>query len=178
MLDMMESELISGKRNPEHEKQYAKYFEINTTPIRGIKVTPKQEIINKAEKDYGFFVLISNEIKDPILALETYRNKDLVEKAFGNLKERLNLRRTAVSSESSLEGKLFVQFVALIYLSYIKKKMSEKGLYQSYTMQELLDELDVIEVFENPGNALRVGEVTKKQEELYKALGVAPITTL
>jgi len=178
MLDMLETELVSGKRDPEHEKQYTKYFEINTTPIRGIKVTPKQETINNAEKDYGFFALISNEVKDPIKALETYRNKDVVEKAFGNLKERLNLRRTAVSSESSLEGKLFVQFVALIYLSYIKKRMSEKGLYQDYTMQELLDELDVIEVFENPGNALRVGEVTKKQEELYRSLGVAPITTL
>ncbi|ABR49269.1 transposase, IS4 family protein [Alkaliphilus metalliredigens QYMF] len=167
MLDILESELISGKRNSEHEKQYAKYFEIATTPVRGTTVTAKQDIISKAEKDYGFFALISNEIKDPIIALETYRNKDLVEKAFGNLKERLNLRRTAVSSESSLEGKLFVQFVALIYLSHIKKKMSEKELYQSYTMQELLDELDVIEAFENPGNALRVGEVTKKQEGLY-----------
>ena len=178
LLDMLETELISGNSNPEHEKQYAKYFETTTTPIRGTKVTPKQEAIAKAEKDYGFFVLISNEIKDPIIALETYRNKDLVEKAFGNLKERLNLRRTAVSSESSLEGKLFVQFIALIYLSYIKKQMSEKGLYKSYTMQELLDELDVIEAFENPGSALRVGEVTKKQAELYRALGVIPPTTL
>ena len=178
MIDMLEAELISGNRNPEHEKQYVKYFDIISTPIRGIKVTPKQDAIAKAEKDYGFFVLISNEIKDPILALETYRNKDLVEKAFGNLKERLNLRRTAVSSESSLEGKLFVQFVALIYLSYLKKQMSEKELYKSYTMQELLDELDVIEAYENPGSALRVGEVTKKQSELYKAMGVTPPNTL
>lgn len=178
MLDKLETELISGNRNPEHEKQYTKYFEINTTPKRGTKVAVKQEIVKNAEKDYGFFVLISNEIKDPITALETYRNKDLVEKAFGNLKERLNLRRTAVSSESALEGKLFVQFVALIYLSYIKKRMSEKEMYQSYTMQELLDELDVIEVFENPGSALRIGEVTKKQEELYNTLGVKPINTL
>ena len=178
LLDMLEAELISGNHNPEHEKQYAKYFETTTTPIRGTKVTPKQEVIAKAEKDYGFFVLISNEIKDSIIALETYRNKDLVEKAFGNLKERLNLRRTAVSSESSLEGKLFVQFIALIYLSYIKNQMSEKGLYKSYTMQELLDELDVIEAFENPGSTLRVGEVTKKQAELYRALGVIPPNTL
>lgn len=178
MLDQLETELLSGNRHPEHEKQYSRYFEVLTTPIRGTKVTAKQEAIAKAEKDYGFFVLISNEIKDPIKALELYRNKDLVEKAFGNLKERLNLRRTAVSSESALEGKLFVQFVALIYLSYIKKQMSEKRLYQDYTLQELLDELDVIEAFEHPGRALRVGEVTKKQEELYRTLGVVPPTTL
>jgi transposase len=178
LLDTLEIELASGKRNPEHEKQYAKYFEISTTPIRGAKVIPKEKAITQAEKDYGYFVLISNEIKDPIIALETYRNKDLVEKAFGNLKERLNLRRTAVSSESSLEGKLFVQFIALIYLSHIKKQMSEKGLFKDYTMQELLDELDVIEAFEHPGSVLRVGEVTKKQADLYKTLGVTPPNTL
>jgi len=51
------------------------------------------------------------------------------------------------SSESSLEGKLFVEFVALIYLSYIQKKMEEKGLFAAYTLHELLDELDVIECF-------------------------------
>lgn len=178
LLDRLEGELLSNKRKPEHEKLYNKYFDVTTTPIRGIKVIPKQEAIDKAEKDYGYFALISNEIKEPVEALEIYRNKDLVEKAFGNLKDRLNMRRTTVSSESALEGKLFVQFIALVYLSYIKKQMSDELLYKKYTMQELLDELDVIECFEQPGSSLRVGEITKKQEELYRKLGVEPPTTL
>lgn len=178
MLDQLESELTTGNRKPENEKQYAKYFDIIETPVRGIKITPKQDAIKEAEKDYGFFALMTNEIKDPIKALVIYRNKDLVEKAFGNLKERLNLRRTGASTESSLDGKLFVQFVALIYMSYLKKKMSNEGLFDDYTMQKVLDELDVIEVFENPGSAIHVGEVTKKQEGLYKSLGVTPPNTL
>jgi transposase len=178
LLDRLESELLSDKRKTEHEKLYNKYFDVTATPIRGIKVIPKQEAIDKAEKDYGFFALISNEIKEPIEALEIYRNKDLVEKAFGNLKDRLNMRRTTVSSESALEGKLFVQFVALVYLSYIKKQMTDQLLYKKYTMQELLDELDVIECFEQPGSSIRFGEITKKQEELYRKLGVEPPTTL
>ena len=62
-------------------------------------------------------------------ALELYRMKDVVEKAFGNLKERLNLRRTLVSSEQSLDGKLFVEFVALIYLSYIHRRMLDQSLH-------------------------------------------------
>jgi len=44
-------------------------------------------------------------------AIELYCNKDVVERAFGGLKERLNMRRLFVSSEQSLDGKLFVQFV-------------------------------------------------------------------
>lgn len=178
MLDGLEDELISGKRKPENEKKYQQYFDITTTPVRGVKIQVKQVAINKAEKDYGFFALISNEIKDPIKALEIYRNKDLVEKAFGNLKERLNMRRTTVSSDSALEGKLFVQFVALIYLSYIKKQMSDQSLFRTYTMQQLLDELDVIECFEQPGCAMRLGEMTKKQEALYHKMDVEPPTSL
>ncbi len=153
-------------------------FDINTTPARGTKVTAREEAIVEAKKNYGYFALISNEVKDPIEALEIYRNKDLVEKAFGNLKERLNFSRTAVSSEQSLDGKLFVEFVALIYLSYLKKKMQEKNLFKKYTMQGLLDEFDVIECFEQPGRDLRVGEVTKLHIELYEAMEVAPPTSL
>lgn len=45
-------------------------------------------------------------------------------------------------------------------------------------MQELLDEIDVIEVFEQHGNALRVGEVTKTPVKCYKAFYVTPPNTL
>ena len=172
LLDQLEEELRSGQRNSKHESTYAKYYEIKETPIRGITLIPKQEEIDKAQKNYGYFALLSNGIKDPLEALGVYRAKDVVEKAFGNLKERLNMRRTSVSSDVSLDGKLFVQFIALIYLSHIQKIMSEKNLFKNYTTQELLDELDVIERFERPGHRPHVGEMTKKQLELYEFFGV------
>ena len=174
LLDRLEAELISGHLNPDHEKLYRKYFQVQETPVRGVKLTPKQEAIAKAEKNYGYFALISNDIKDPLTALHIYRGKDLIEKAFGNLKERLNLRRTSVSSEENLDGKLFVQFVALIYLAYIDSLMRENDLYRNYTLQELLDELDIIERFEHPGKKHHLGEATKKQLELYRLLEVEP----
>ena len=174
-LDALKAELLSGKRVPEHEKDYKKYFTIKETPKRGISLGYRQEAIDSARERYGFFVLISNEVKDPVTALSLYRMRDIVEKAFWNIKERLNLRRTLTSSESALEGKLFVEFVALIYLSYIKKKMEDTGLFSRYTMHELLDELDVIECFTEPGKAPIQGEVLKKQEQIYRDLGVEPL---
>ena len=96
-----------------------------------------------------FFVLLSNEKMDAKKALELYRNKDVVEKAFGNLKERLNMRRLLVSSEQSLEGKLFVQFIALIYISYIKKQMQLNGLYKHIHLELYLIKLILL-------NALKI----------------------
>jgi transposase len=170
----LKQELESGKRVPEHEKLYQKYFIIKKTPRRGTQVTLREENVSKAKRYYGFFALITNETMDAVTALEIYRNKDVVEKAFGNLKERLNMRRALVSSEQSFEGKLFVQFVALIYLSYIKKQMQVKGLHKDYTLPGLLDKLDIIECFEQPGKTLQVGEMLEKQKQLYHDLGVNP----
>ena len=173
-----QEELESGQRHPDHEKQYARYFRVKSTPLRGTKVIAKEEALAEAKRNYGYFALLSNDIKDAVKALEVYRNKDLVEKAFDNLKERLNLRRTAVSSEQSLDGKLFVQFIALIFLSCITKKMQDNNLFKNHTLQQVLDEFDIIECFELPGQQLQVGETTKRQMDLYTKLGVKPPSSL
>lgn len=173
-----QEELESGNRHPDHEKQYARYFKVKTTPVRGTKVIANEEAMAEAKRNYGYFVLLSNEVKEAVKALEIYRNKDLVEKAFDNLKDRLNMRRVAVSSEQSLDGKLFVQFIALVFLSYITKKMQENNLFKKHTMQEILDEFDIIECFEVPGQQLQVGEITKRQIDLYNKLNITPPTSL
>jgi len=129
----------------EHEKQYRKYFTVTSTPKRGTKTSVIPEAVAKTKRYHGFFALISNQKMDAIEALQLYRNKDVVEKAFNDLKDRLGMRRTLVSSQKSLEGKLFVQFIALIYMSYIKKKMQDENLFSSYSIQNLLDTLDVID---------------------------------
>jgi len=167
-------ELLSEQRIKEHESFYKKYFEVKETPKRGIQVEVKQDAINQAKRYYGYFAFLSNEKMDSITALELYRNKDVIEKAFGNLKERLNMRRTLVSSEKSLDGKLFTAFVGLEILSYIKLHIQQKKLFSDYTLQSFLDKLDVIECFENPGYELRIGEVLEKQKKLYEAMDVLP----
>lgn len=63
-------------------------------------------------------------------------------------------------------------------LSCIKKAMQKNNLFGRYTLQGLLDQLDVIECFGRPGKDLRVGEITKKQQELYTTLGVDPPSSL
>jgi len=174
----LRQEVLGGKRLAEHEKLYRKYFHCKTTPVRGTQVTVISETVKEAKRHFGFFALMSNKTMDSITAIELYRNKDVVEKAFGNLKERLNMRRMLVSSEKSLDGKLFIEFIALIYLSYIKKQMQDNDLYKIYTLQGALDKLDIIECYEDPGMELRVSEVLEKQKKLYIDLGVTPPTSL
>ena len=172
LLDRLENNLIKGTPDPADNKLYQKYFTISETPVRGKTYIYKEDAIHKAEKNFGYFALMSNGIKDPVEAIRIYRLKDLIEKSFGNLKERLSMRRMSVASEENFEGKLFVQFVALQMVSYIKKQMDEKGLFTNYTIQSLLDELDTIEYYQQPGKAHHLSEITEKQCELYEFMGV------
>ena len=172
MLDRLEYNLINGTPDPEDERLYNKYITIHETPVRGKSYSFNEDAIKKAEKNYGYFALMTNGIKDPVEALRVYRLKDLIEKSFGNLKERLSMRRMSVASEENFEGKLFVQFVALQLMSYIKKQMDENGLFKDYTMQSLLDELDTIEYYQQPGRAHHLSEITNKQRKLYELMNV------
>ena len=54
--------------------------------------------------------------------------------------------------------------------------MEEKHLFAKYTLAELLDELDVIELYQQPNHATHVGEITAKQKALFEAFGFeAPV---
>lgn len=169
-------ELLEGRLVEEHRKAYDQFFEVKETPVRGRQVYYKEDEIKAARRYLGYFALITNEKMDAFTALHLYRMKDVVEKAFGNIKERLNMRRLLSKSEKCLDGKIFTEFIALILISHLDHKMKETDLYKSYTMQQLLDKLDVLECFEDENHALRIGELLEKQANIYEILGV-PLPT-
>ena len=56
--------------------------------------------------------------------------------------------------------------------------MQEKEMFSNYTMQEVLDELDIIECFKRPEHKLYIGEVTKRQINLFKDMDITFPTSL
>lgn len=170
LIYQLNDELTSGKREKSHESIYDQYFDVKTTPVRGAKITAKDDVIAEEKKNFGYFALIGNEALSPSQALTTYRNKDVAEKAFDNVKDRLDMRRLNVSSDLSLDGKLFVVFVALIFISYLHNAMNRARLYNKYTMHDILDELEMIERFERKGHKPQIGEITTKQIDMFTAL--------
>jgi len=45
----LQNELENDERQPDHEKLYAKYFEVKKTPVRGIKVIVRDDVMAKAK---------------------------------------------------------------------------------------------------------------------------------
>ena len=56
--------------------------------------------------------------------------------------------------------------------------MRGKKLFEQYTLQSVLDELNLFERYEVPGKRLQVAEVLKKQTELYHNLDITPPVSL
>jgi transposase len=83
-------ELLTGHHLEAHAKDYAKFFEVKTTLKRGRQVIPKDDAIKQAKQFCGYWALLTNDKMTAQEALHIYRAKDLIEKSFGNYKDRLN----------------------------------------------------------------------------------------
>jgi len=170
-MNQWEIELKNNVMSEDHQKYYDQYFLIKETPKRGKQISYNQSAIDAYKKNAaGYLVLLSNDIKDPIEALKAYRNKDVVEKGFDNLKNRLDMKRLRVHLEASMKGRLFIQFIALILVSYIQQIINKQDIFKFGTVSELLEELELLNTvkFSNHYDQI-TSELTKKQKEIFTA---------
>ena len=138
-------ELEAGHIVKQHQSDYERFFHVKSTPKRGVEVSYNLQAIEHYQNHYtGFLALLSNGIKAPIEALQIYREKDVVEKCFDDLKNQLDMKRLRIHSSSTMEGRLFVQFIALIYISALRRKMRLSSLLNKYTVTELFQEMETL----------------------------------
>lgn len=163
-------ELESGKPIEEHREAYDTFFIVKTTPKRGVKVFYNDEAVGRYIKRYaGFQAILSNSIKDPVKALQVYRDKDVVEKSFDDLKNQLDMKRLRMHSSAAVEGRLFVQFISLILISALRKAMRDVGLLEHYTTRELLQEMEPLTKIRYTGKYGHIyTEVSKSQREILQ----------
>jgi len=89
------------------------------------------------------------------------------------MKNSLDLKRLRMHSSATADGRLFVQFIALILMSALRKQMRESGLIEHYTVRELLREMDTLTKINYSGKYGHIlTELTKPQRQILKALDI------
>ena len=147
------TELETGNAIDAHKPYYKEFFHFKETPKRGRKVEYNQTAIDEHRKNTtGWFVMITNDVKDPVKALEIYRQKDTAEKVFDDLKNDLDGKRLRIHSVQAMDGRLFIQFIALVLSARIKHVMNEAGWYKNHDMQQVIDEMKSIREVKLGGN--------------------------
>ena len=167
-------ELISGNRVKEHKKYYVQFFFIKETPVRGIKVRFNEDAIAEYKRNHvGWFILAGNDIKDKVKALEVYRAKDAVEKCFDDLKNDLDMKRIRMHTKETMEGRIFIQFIALLITTRLKEVMNEAGWFKDYDLQEIIDEMKSMREVKVIGSRKKYAtEPTPLQRNVIKLYGL------
>ena len=167
-------EMESGKPIAEHQNAYDDFLILKSTPKKGLQVSYNTEAISKHISRYaGFQGLLSNGIKDPIEAMRVYRDKDAVEKCFDDLKNSLDMKRLRMHKSATVDGRLFIQFIALILISALRKEMRASGLIERYTVREALREMETLTKVKYSGKYGQIlTEVTKAQRDILRALNM------
>ena len=134
--------------------------------------------INSSLEKMGTTILITNKKIEPKHALSLYRRKDGVEKFFDSMKNDMDRKRLRVHSQKTFEGRLFLDFLALIIYSQISKTMMDEDIFKNYTVQELMYEFKKIKLIKLGEKKTIITEVSKKQRELLKKFNIDyPIKT-
>lgn len=175
LLLVCHEELTQGKECPEHQYCYKKFFHVKTTPKRGRRVEYNEEEIRAYRRNYaGWFVMATNDIKDPVKALEIYRRKDAVEKSFDDLKNDLDMKRLRIHSAAAMDGRIFIQFIALILTSWIKKIMNDNNWFMNHDLQSVINEMKSIRKVTIEGHRKQLTTtLTRYQQEIVELFNLS-----
>ena len=133
------------------------------------------EEIEKFRKKYsGFFCILSNTIKSPAEALSIYRNKDVVENCFDDLKNHLDMKRLRVHSSQNMDSRWFLQFLALIYVSSIRATIQDDPKLKLFTVAKVMEEMETLVKIKYSGRYGSVfTETAPVQRRIMELFGIA-----
>ena len=83
------------------------------------------------------------------------------------------MKRLRMHSSATVDGRLFVQFIALIYMSALRKDMRDSEMTERYTVRELLQEMETLTKIKYSGKYGQIiTEVTKSQRKIIDGLKI------
>ena len=137
---------LNDPKNTKFKKDIEYYLRIEENEVSGKKIHVREDVVAKSLYTTGWLVLLSNHIKDPQLANQIYRMKDVVEKSFWKYKNSLGLERLRVHADERALNKTFTAFIALILSSHIHNVMRTNELYKLMTFDKLFITLGVCRI--------------------------------
>ena len=167
----LENQLVEGSLKIT-DKTAKHYFTFQKTKDGRYNIHRRTEVIDAEKELAGYFVILTNHYKDSKLMLEIYRRKDVVEKSFDNLKNDLDLERLRIHSDEAMEGRIFIGFISLIIMSYIREHMRVHDVYSRFSFNELMAELKKLRVIIFKDGRKLLTEVSANQKYIFQSMGM------
>ena len=165
-------------RRKEDLRAYEKYFKLKYDSNGYLQSYKRNETEIQKEIDrLGFFVIVTSKEMTASEALDIYRKRDSVEKIFRMLKTGMEYDTFRVHSQSSLESKTYVMFIASIVRNHIFQGLKKLGKKEkdkkNYTVPAAIGELEKVSIVKNSKEVyIRKYGLTAKQKKIYEQFGI------
>ncbi|MDR1441652.1 MAG: transposase [Bifidobacteriaceae bacterium] len=155
-------------------KRHSAHFKVNLAGDGSFTSEPDAAKIAAAARDTGFFCLLTDTGLATAEVLEVYRRRDVIEKAFDDLKNCVDMKRLRTHRDETTDGKLFSAFIALIACSQIQAKAipALKKSKQSVSKRGVLAEMHKIKVVDASSGRRLINPATKTQRQILEALSL------
>ena len=172
-LERCECALREMSEPPARSLHYDRYFKINRPKEGGVAFIRDNEKINAIISRLGFFIIVETDFEVSSLdVLMTYRQRDVVEKSFDDLKNELDMKRLHCHNDDTTEGKMFVAFFALILRSSMQNKLRTYLADTGLTFSSVLKELQKMKFVQTRDGKKLLSPITKRQRDIFNALGL------
>lgn len=173
-LERCERALSQMTEPPARSLHYDRYFKINRSKDGGVGFIRDSEKINTIISRLGFFIIVETDFEASSLeVLITYRQRDVVEKSFDDLKNELDMKRLHCHSDKTMEGKMFVAFFALILRACMQNKLRVYSGETGLSFSSVLKELRKIKYVHTRDGKRLLSPITKKQRDILNACGLS-----
>lgn len=166
------------RNNKQLDAANAKFAKTYLTVSDDGKIMNNNSAFQAASNRAGFFVIISDTVKNSSVAYRAYLARSTVEEVFTGLKARMQMRRVRVCTEESLDGKCFIQFLAIsiwMMLDHILDERRRKGIEVPHnSLPHVLKEIMAMSRVTFDGQYNTYTTVSRKQRECLNLFGVQP----
>ena len=156
------------------KKKYTGLFDIDRSADGNgfiYRLNRKKELA--ARKYFGYFTIFTTDKKATASDIVSYyRDKDLDEKMFFDMKVYMNGRRARTHKQSTFDGKYFIVFITLILRTWLKKKLGAYKKSHHLTLKRCLMKLSDVRIYQDNSIVRYLKSVTSEQRELLKLCGV------
>ena len=170
----METRLKQYKTLQDKEfKYFSRFFDIELN--ESISFTRNYDKIDEAAKNCGFFCILTNTNLSSAEVLKIYKEKDVIEKGFDDIKNHIDMKRLRVHSDATVAGKLFCAFLALIITSEMTnclQKYNSSNDKRTLSKRGLINELEKLRIIGSSSKWRLINPLSKTQRDLLDLLDI------
>jgi transposase len=173
-----EHDRLVADENTKVQKEFEKYIRAYRKKYaRSRTVEYNTEMIARHKNKYaGHICFLTNDktIETARDALTEYSTRDYIEKDFDEMKNNLDMKRIRVQTDARMKSRLFIQFIAEVFMREIRVCMRSSEKCNKLTRKQIFSHIKTIYKIKFKGRYKDVyPELSRQQHDILEALNVS-----